>query len=399
MIFLGQASNYSAGRIMRHLFAFGDQSDFSQLKQSLAQKYHSTPEQVALYHSGRSALSVAFQALVPAGSPVILPGLTCIAVVRAIKAAGCKPVFVDIEPEILQYDFNHLETKLQELATSTPQNSPKSSGPIDKNNNVCYNGIIIAQNTLGLSLDMSRLEKIAEKYHFAIVEDLAHCAGRFYADGREIGTVGAAAALSFGKGKAIDTTCGGAVVLRAKRAGFELKQPAQPPRLTTRLRDRWYPVFGGVVRTLYPIGLGKPLLGTLVRLHWIEKSADTELNTDQCLTNWQAKLALAQLQNLPKTPLREHFLVRDRDALLDRLEREGCFLREIWYDTPVSPVRYAGEADFPNADCPNTVRVACQIINLPTWYPETKLAKAREIIAKYNLPTNTVKSEVKHDDN
>ncbi len=406
MIFLGQASNYPARRIMRHLFASGTAEDSRNLRQALAEKYNAPLENVALYHSGRSALSIACQALASPGKPVILPGLTCIAVVRAIKNAGCTPVFVDIDPETLQYDFKKLDQKLQALAASasgteegensveTVSEGAKNAKTIDKNNKVCYNGIIVAQNTLGLPLDMPRLEDLAQKYHFAIVEDLAHCAGRFYADGREMGTAGAATALSFGKGKAVDTVCGGAVVVREPRRDFTLQQPTEQPRLATRLRDRWYPAFGGIVRTLWPLGLGRPLLGLLVRLHWIEKSADTELNTSQSLTHWQAQLAREQLLNLPKTPLRKHYLVKEREQLLNELEQNGYYLRDIWYDTPVSPVRYASEANFPNADCPNTISVACQIINLPTWYPSETLDRARQIIAKYDLTKQSAQSEV-----
>ena len=39
MIFLGQASNYSAGRIFKHLFARGRKEDAEALKKALAKKY------------------------------------------------------------------------------------------------------------------------------------------------------------------------------------------------------------------------------------------------------------------------------------------------------------------------------------------------------------------------
>lgn len=387
MIFLGQASNYSAGQVLRQLFAWGTPSDSAQLKQALAERYGAQPENVALYHTGRSALTVAFQQLLPQGGPVILPGLTCIAVVRAIKAAGCQPLYVDIDPETLQYDFAALAKACQNLpqTSSRPQNHAK---PIDKNEKECYNGIIVAQNTLGLPLDMAKLQSLAERYHLAIVEDLAHSAGRFYPDGREIGSVGQATALSFGKGKAIDTIEGGALVLKAPSSASPLTQPRQKPRLSRRLRDRWYPLFGAIARGLAHLKLERYWLGLLLKLHWIERSADAELAPDVRLTHWQARLARRQLAHLPSTPLREHALVARRSELLAELRQHGYCLDEIWYDTPVSPARYAKEADFPTKACPETAKIAKQIVNLPTWYPEAKLARARETIQKY---------EVKHD--
>lgn len=404
MIFLGQASNYRGRRIWRHLFAHGSAADSRRLRQALARRYGATTHaDVQLYHTGRSALAAAIQSLVPAGSPVIVPGLTCIAVIRAIKAAGCTPVYVDIDPATLQYDLAALARTLKQLSTSV---KPLQ---LDKSDKVCYTGIVMAQNTLGRSLAMGKIQTLADAAHFAIVEDLAHSAGRFYPDGREIGTVGAAAVLSFGKGKSIDTIEGGAAILR--RTAFPVVQPhvtsksaasatksatstpvaplqplAQPttqPRRSDQLRDRWYPVFGWLARGLYHLGLGRFFLGALHRLHWLARSADAVLDPDQALPDWQAKLALAQLSTLPTTPLREHYFVQNRPAVLQSLARAGYQLTEIWYDTPVSPARYAAEAAFPTKACPQTAWVAAHIVNLPTWYPETKLAPARALIQQH----------------
>ncbi len=369
MIFLGQASNYSSGQILRHTFACGGPKHSLALRRQLAQRYGADPEAVSLFHTGRSALTSAIRALAPEGSSVILPGLTCIAVVRAIRAAGCHPVFVDIDPKTLQYDWKSLDKTLK----------------------VCYNvSMIVAQNTLGLPLEMSLLEEFADKHHLLILEDLAHSAGRFYPDGREVGTVGAATVLSFGKGKAIDTIEGGALILRQTKVpgkpenSSPLPKPTKLPRMSDRLRDRWYPFFGLMIRAGYHFGcLGKVITAALIKLHWIARSADAELDPSRRLTHWQAKLALRQLGTLPRTPLREHFLVHDRDRLLSELEKQGFYLREIWYDTPVSPARYAEEADFPSSECPHTVRVSAEIVNLPTWYAPEQLQPARDLIKPY----------------
>lgn len=368
MIFLGLASNLSARQITGQLFAWGTKKDSQKLKQALAEKYQSSVRSVRLYHTGRSALAAGFRAVGASSGKVIVPGLTCIAVIRAVRAAGFEPVYADIDPETLQYDWKKLADML------------------DKKDNLCYNGsIIVAQNTLGLPLDMRKLEEIAQKYNLKIVEDLAHCAGRFYPDGREIGTVGAATALSFGKGKAIDTSEGGALVLRSGWGAYHPPEPEKRPKLADTLRDRWYPVFGALVRGGYHVGLGKVLTAVLVKLHFIARSADARLDENVRLTHWQAKLARKQLSKLPRTPLREHALVRDREELLRKLEQQGAHLCEIWYDTPVAPARYREEADFPEEKCPHTMQVAEEIVNLPTWYPEERLRAARELIREYEV--------------
>ncbi len=429
MIFLGQASNYKFGRVLRHLFARGKAQDSLRLRSHLAKVYqveqHDLDEpgdRVLLYHTGRSALAAAILAVAPKGSRVIIPGLTCIAVVRAVRAAGCEPVFVDIDPETLQYDWQKLEQTLEALRNNS-KNAPSSS--IDKNQKVCYNvSTIVAQNTLGLPLDMQKLEKLAQKYHLEIVEDLAHSAGRFYADGRKIGSVGAATALSFGKGKAIDTISGGALVLRS--AKFTMPSPPRfAARRSARWRERWYPALGAIIRAGYHVKLGKVFTAIFLKLGWIERSADAELNLDARLGHWQAKLAWRQLEQFPvnakqqakvfcavstsdqdqtsritdkpkmQFPLREHYFVRQRNKLLAELEQKGYYLNEIWYDTPVSPSRYLKEADFPNQICPQTVAIAKTIINLPTWYPEEKLAPVRQLIQPYILDASEI-DELSH---
>ncbi len=382
MIFLGQASNYSASRTLKQLFVHGSTKHSAQLKTALAKKYQITPsrsaklqygnkvgggicetaeERVALYHTGRSALAAALVAVAPKGSQVVIQGLTCIAVVRAVKAAGCEPVFADIDPETLQYDPKNL--------AQTLKNHPKAK-------------TLIVQNTLGISSDIRLVEKIAERCQVKIVEDLAHSAGRFYADGREMGTIGVATALSFGKGKAIDTISGGALVLRDADCRM-VNQPALLPKKADRRRDRWYPMLGALMRLGYRLHLGKFVAGGFIKLHWIQRSADAELNLDVKLPHWQAKLALKQLESLPKSVLREHQFVKDRDQVLEEFRENGFMFDEIWYDVPVSPARYADEVDFPVKRCPNTVDVASKIINLPTWYSPEKLLYAREIISEH----------------
>ncbi len=384
MLFLGQAANYSAPAMWRQLFVHGNRRDMEALAQALAERYlpkklleqgfsteKSTQREgnrVVLYQSGRSALAAAIMATVPRGSAVIITGLTCIAVVRAVKAAGCVPVFADIDRETLQFNAETVKKAL------------------DKCRHKDYNvrGIVV-QNTLGRLLEVSAIEEIAKEHDLVIIEDLAHSAGRFYDDGREVGTVGAATILSFGKGKAIDTITGGAVIIRAEKPLVFPRPPQRRARLGARLRARIYPLLGKIIRGGYYLRINKIITAVCLKIHLIERSADVELNLDLKLEPWQAKLALEQLRKLPKMPLREGFLVRKRERLLAEMRKRGYHLDEIWYDVPVSPARYAKEANFSSEDCPETVRVAQEIVNLPTYYSEQKLAPVRKMIAKYEI--------------
>lgn len=360
MYFLGQAGNYRAKDILRHTFAFGTKQDFRLLKAHLAHRYGTKESAVTLLNNGRSALALALKATLPKNSQVIITSFTCYAVYQAVVAAGCTPIFADIDKKTLHFGEKELKATLKA--------HPKASA-------------IIIQNNLGIPVDIAKIEKIAKKHQLKIIEDLAHCAGVSYKDGREVGTVGVATALSFGKGKSIDTITGGALVLRT---GNPAPPANKKPKVGGRLRARFYPLLGASIRGFYHLKLGKLWTSLLLKLHFIEKSADAPLDTKARLTFWQAKLALKQLQTLPKNrpPLREFYLVKNREHCLKVLEDHGFVMNDLWYECPVSPERYFKRIHLDPKTCPTAFRITQEIINLPTHYPKEALAPARAIINK-----------------
>jgi len=371
MIFLSFAPQFNFARATGHLFAIGHKKHSEDLKADLKKRYQG--ESAQLFHNGRTALSEAIKALVPEGSKVAINGLTCYAVPQSVKSANCTPVYVDINTT----DFNFDIDQLSKILTEDPRIKA-----------------IIIQNHLGLAADIVAIEKLAKKHQLIIIEDLAHSAGSHYLDGREVGTVGHATALSFGKGKAIDTTEGGALVLLQK-AEAPLKQFV--PKLSDRARDRIYPITGWLIRRTYRIGLGKAITACSMKSGAIKRSAEGKVEPHLRMTHWQAKLALKQLRKLdqtaktrakfaakyghPKTSsiLRIPLLVNNRDALLKKLRAKNIFLDDSWYDIPVSPKRYYHKADFPEESCPTATMAASQILNLPLL-PESKLQIALQII-------------------
>lgn len=374
MYFLGQAGNYSAGAILRHLFAFGSARDSEALREHLAKRYGTNRSRVVLYHTGRTALSEAVRALVPAGSEIVVTSLTCYAVFEAVKAAGCTPVFADVRFSDLHYGAKELEKVL------------KTHKKVRA---------VVIQNNLGTPCDIEAIEKTARAHGLVVIEDLAHCAGVRYKDGREAGTVGTAAALSFGKGKSIDTICGGALVLRDEKA----KVPARPkdlPRFSDRLRDRIYPLLGAEIRGMYHFGVrsGRYFTSLLLHLHLIRRSADEALDPSVRLTHWQARLALRQFRRLPekgRPPLRRACLVDDPEKVQRLLAKKGYIFYDTWYDVPVSPKRYYEKTGFDEKSCPNAVFAAAHLINLPGHYPFAELRDARNIIEKHQINSEVAK--------
>ena len=358
--FLGLAANYSRKERLAHTFAVGRKKDCQELSEFLRQKYEG---EAILTKNGRSALALALKAYFEPGDAVIVNGFTCYAVYEAIKAAHLTPVWADISSEDLNYNATTL-------------------GRLEISKNV--KGIII-QNSLGNPVNIATVEKFAKKHNLTIIEDLAHSAGVKYSDGREAGTVGAAVALSFGKDKSIDTISGGAAVLRRPYKNT-IKAPSKLPKISDTLRARFYPMLGAMSRGLSYIHLGGVFMRGLVKIHWVEKSADNKLDLTCKIAKFEAKLALKQLRDLQKSgekPIREFYLVHNRDEVLKKLQKNGYYFGGFWYEKPVSPKRYYKKVHFPEEKCPVAVEVAEKIINFPTFYSKKDLKKAYEIVTEY----------------
>ncbi|MBQ9403253.1 DegT/DnrJ/EryC1/StrS family aminotransferase [Candidatus Saccharibacteria bacterium] len=361
--FLGLSSQYSLGDILRHTFAFGDEYQLPELRAFLAAHYGATFDHVAIYSNGRTALNVAIRGVAPRGSKIIVTSLTCYAVIQAVKAAGCVPIFADVNKETLHYGAKELKKALE------GETNVKA---------------IIIQNNLGIPVNIEEIETVAKRNKLAIIEDLAHCAGVKYPDGREVGTVGRVSALSFGKGKSIDAVTGGAVIF-TNPLDPPVKQPTVAPKRSDNFRARFYPLFSLIIRRLYYLHpkVGKAFTAFLLKTKQIKRSADGAVDPKTRLSFWQCKMALRQLRSMPhrgRKPLRDFYLVSDRDEVLAGLEKKGYYFSDIWYDTPVAPRRYFRKADFHPDQCPVATEVAEQIINLPTWYDPAELRSAKRLI-------------------
>lgn len=371
MKFIAHASQFGLKKTLRQLFTFGFKRDSEKLKAYIADRYQVEAENVALYGSGRTALSEALKYFIKPGDKVAITALTCFAVVEAVRSAGCEPVYLDVNLQNLHFDAKILE----KACTKNPEIKA-----------------VIVQNNLAYPCDMVNIESVAKKYNLALIEDLAHCVGMDYPDGREAGTVGDAVIMSFGKGKSLDLISGGLLFLRKtdkRKKSFTI--PTDLPSLADRFRTRTYPLFGAITRGLFHLQLGRLNFGRLftaflLKTHQIQKSADARLDSSIRLTHWQAKLALSDLKKIKhRAPLRRFYFVENREELLEKLTAAGFIMDDIWYSSPVSPERYYTRANFNEKACPNAVFAAKHLINLPNWLNIFELADARHLINQYEI--------------
>jgi dTDP-4-amino-4,6-dideoxygalactose transaminase/lipid II:glycine glycyltransferase (peptidoglycan interpeptide bridge formation enzyme) len=193
-----------------------------------------------LFSSGREGLLAFLRAAgIGEGHEVIVQGYTCVVVPNAIRAAGAKTVYVDIDQETLNLNLEAVEAAI----------TPKTKA-------------IICQHTFGLPADIRALRTLCDTRGLLLIEDCAHvlpdASGPAY-----LAQLGDAVLLSFGRDKAISGIAGGAMLCRKpeiSRLLAEEERSARDLGLVTIKRLLLYPLLYGVSRPLYGLGLGKVLL-------------------------------------------------------------------------------------------------------------------------------------------
>ena len=175
----------------------------------------------SLFASGREALLGLLRALnLPTGSDVIIQGFTCVVVPNAIKAAGLRPVYADIDERTLNL---------------TPETVAAVATPLTR--------VVICQHTFGIPARTDELKAQCDEHGWILIEDCAHVlpdeegptAILRHADH---------AICSFGRDKAISGIGGGAALTRNPATAQRLRD------IESRARDV---SFWDVIRLLeYP---------------------------------------------------------------------------------------------------------------------------------------------------
>lgn len=146
--------------------------------------------------SGTAAIHLALIQLgVQRGDEVICQSFTFSASANPIVYTGANPVFVDSEPETWNLDPLLLEIAIMDRIKVTGK-APKA---------------IIVVHLYGMPAKMDVITGIAHKYKIPILEDAAEALGSKF-KGRNCGTFGEFACLSFNGNKIITTSGGGALI-------------------------------------------------------------------------------------------------------------------------------------------------------------------------------------------
>ena len=120
-----------------------------------------------MYYKGRAALSEAVRLCQT--DYVITNSFSCYAVEQAIRGAGSRPAFADIEEEIFHFSVKQLK--------KMHQSHPRAQA-------------VIVQNPFGLGIKIKPILNYCQQQKLYLIEDLAHCPDNQYADGSPFGTSG-----------------------------------------------------------------------------------------------------------------------------------------------------------------------------------------------------------------
>jgi len=158
-------------------------------------QFLNTEKEVGALASGTAAIHLGLiLAGVTAGDEVICQSMTFSASANPILYQGATPVFIDSEPETWNMCPIYLEAAIKDRIAKGKK--PKA---------------IIPVHLYGMPAKIDEIVAIANKYEIVIIEDAAESLGSTY-KGKNCGTFGEYAALSFNGNKIITTSGGGAIV-------------------------------------------------------------------------------------------------------------------------------------------------------------------------------------------
>ncbi len=289
--------------------------------------------------TGTDAIALALRAIgIAAGDEVITSPLSAAYSALAIMMAGARPVFADIDPERLTIDPVAIE---------------RAIGPRTR--------AIVPVHLYGQPAAMDAIEALASRHNLIIVEDCcqAHLAT---ANGRPVGTIGAAGAFSFyptknlgalGDGGAIITN-DAALAARLKRlrnGGQSDRYRHQEAGVNSRLDELQAAILRARLPKLPEWTRRRRALAARYR-----RALDGLPNTGGTATIVPRECDPGHVYHL--------FVIRstDRNGLQARLASEGI---ETLIHYPVAIPRQPALSGERPSDCPIAIRVCEEVLSLP----------------------------------
>lgn len=274
-------------------------------------------------NNGTAALHMCLCALgVGEGDEVIVPTLTYIASVNAIKYVGAEPIFVDSDKATWNLDVTLLDVLITKKTKA-----------------------IMAVHLYGNPCDMNALRSLCDKRGIFLIEDVAEALGSTYED-QFLGTFGDVASFSFFGNKTITTGEGGMVVSNNKEV---IDKVASLKNQGASENKYWYEEVGYNYRMTN--------ICAAIGLSQIEQVELILKRKKEIATLYQEELKECQLdfQNLQLNGVSSYWLVsiltKDRnvrDGLVNFLNKSHVETRPLFYPADTMPM-FNSEGSFPVA--------------------------------------------------
>lgn len=280
--------------------------------------------------NGTAALQLSLELVgVERGDEVIVPTVTFIAPVNAVRYNGAHPVFMDsgafytIDP-VKTARFIREETILK--------------------NGVSYNRIssrriaaIVLVHVFGNAVDLDGLVGLCQERNIAVVEDAAESLGTRYSEGRyagcHTGTIGKAGCFSFNGNKIITSGGGGIIVTDdedlARRARY----------LTQQAKDDTLYFVHHSVGYNYRLTNIQAALG-VAQLELLDLYLDRKRKTYLKYKELISDIPGLRISDVPANSNSNHWMILlvidpsqfglDRDDLILHLDRNGIQTRPVW---------------------------------------------------------------------
>lgn len=327
--------------------------------------------------NGTAALHIALLvAGVEPDDAVIVPAMTFIAPVNAIRYANAWPVFLDAEEQHAQLDPVEVERFLREECALG------AGGRLVHRATNRRVKAMLTVNVIGHPCDYARLRPLADEFGIVLIEDATESLGSNW-NGRRCGAVGDIAALSFNGNKLITTGGGGMLLTRnenwARRARY----------LTTQAKDDAAEFIHGAVGYNYRLSNLNAAVGCaqMEQLHFhILRKREIAARYDGAFA------AVRGLRPIGDAPWAESSrwmytmqvsaaeFGMSRRALGARMAEEQIQTRPLWQAISDSPA-FRGDSRIAHPPCPMATRLHETTLSLPCSVGLTKDAQERVIAA------------------
>ena len=293
--------------------------------------------------NGTAALQLALVTLgIGAGDEVIVPSMTFISSVNAIKYVGAEPVFVDVDRESFVMDVN----KVEELITEKTK-------------------AIMPVHIYGYPVEMDDLNIIAKKHNLYVIEDATEALGTMY-KGKLAGTLSDIGCFSFNGNKLITTGAGGMLITNNEEIAKKAKYLSNQTKTITENGAMYHEEIGYNFRM--PNILAAMGLAQLENIdeYLVCKRKNAKLY-NELLKDVKGISIIKQVDYIDNCYWLYSILVEDdfrmsRDELLELLKDNGIQARPFFL--PVHDMKPYYGSRCGNLD--NTIEVSNRGVNLPS---------------------------------